>query len=129
VARVLSADWVFVLQQVGGRNLQSLFDAFGWGTNAGMWARDDPPLRTGSELAEEARAAGLHVVRVDEYEVPYALLDLESLVFTLKAVPFPESFDPDRHLAGVNVLLARQSARGIETTEHRELLIARRSSP
>jgi SAM-dependent methyltransferase len=126
VRRILAPAGVFVLQQVGGRNLQSLFDAFGWGSNAAMWAGDDPPLRTVSDLAREATDCGLEVVRTDEYEVSYVLLDLESLIFTLKAVPLPEQFDPERHLDGVNHLLSGGTARGIESTEHRELLIARK---
>ena len=62
----------------------------------------------------------------NEGEGVYVLCDLDSLVFTLKAVPLPESFDPARHCAGVNRLLRERSERGVETTEHRELLAARK---
>jgi hypothetical protein len=50
--------------------------------------------------------------------------DIESLIFYLKAPVFPEPFDPDRHLDGVNHLLTQHSTpRGIRLNEHRELLI------
>lgn len=125
VARVLRPGGRLVCQQVGPRNAQSLFDAFGWGSNWDQFQSDPIPPRTFGDLASAFVAAGMTIERQDEYEGPYAFADLDSLVFFLKAAPFPEDFDPDRHLEGVNRLLAQShGGRGIMTTEHRELLVA-----
>lgn len=127
VARLLRSGGVFITQQVGPRNTQSIFDAFGWGSNWLQFAQDDPPPRRCKDLAGDFRALGCVVERVEEYEVGYAFLDLDSLVFFLKSAPMPEAFDPARHVDGVNRLLAGSlSDRGVETTEHRELLVVRR---
>lgn len=127
VTRLLRPGGAFVTQQVGPRNTQSIFDAFGWGSNWLQFAQDDPPPRRCEDLAGDFRTLGCVVERVEEYEVGYAFLDLDSLVFFLKSAPMPEDFDPARHVDGVNRLLAGSlSDRGIETTEHRELLVVRR---
>jgi len=66
-------------------------------------------------------------LRAEEYEVEYALADIDSLVFILKYLPFPEPFDPLCHVDGVNRLLAEcADERGVKTTEHRGLLVARK---
>jgi len=50
---------------------------------------------------------------------------MESFVFWLKAVPMP--FDPELHWREVREIVASYgSSRGIETNEHRELLIVRK---
>ena len=60
-----------------------------------------------------------------EYDVRYLLSDLDSFVFFIKAIPLPERFDPDVHGAAVNRAIAGYgSPRGIQTNEHRYLLIA-----
>jgi SAM-dependent methyltransferase len=124
VVRVLRPGGVFVSQQVGPRNTQSIFDAFGWGSNWDQFANDDPPPTRCVDLAAHFERLGCRIDRVDEYEVGYAFEDLDSLVFFLKAAPMPDEFDPATHVAGVNRLLANNlSERGIETTEHRELLV------
>lgn len=128
-ARVLEPGGLLIVQQVGGRNNQSIFDAFDWGTNEQQWAATDRPLLPIEALAAGATEAGLEVRRADEYEVEYVFLDLDSLVSHLKAAPFPEPFDPERHLQGVNRLPSGRSARGIETTEHREILVAQKPRP
>ena len=124
VARILRLGGRFVMQQVGGRNAQSLFDAFGWGSNWDQFRTDPVPPRTCEELAGQFTDLGMTVERIEEYQGRYTFLDLDSLVFFLKAAPFPENFDPDHHLDGVNRLLSTAvSDLGIETTEHRELLV------
>jgi SAM-dependent methyltransferase len=128
IVRGLAPGGAFVTQQVGPRNMQSIFDAFEWGSNWDQFADDDLPPRTCAELADEFESLGCRVQRLEEYEVGYAIADIESLVFTLKAVPFPESFDPHRHVGPINQLLQHQASdRGVETTEHRELLVIHKS--
>ena len=78
-------------------------------------------------LSEHFRQAGCAVVALGEYDVGFSFLDLASLIVFLKAAPFPEEFDPERHWRGVNRLLAdRRTPPGIATNEHRELLIVRK---
>jgi SAM-dependent methyltransferase len=127
VVRVLRPGGVYLYQQVGARNTQSLFDAFGWGSNWDQFAADAIPPRDRHVLAGEFETLGCRVVRSEEYQVGYAFHDLDSLVFFLCNAPFPERFDPERHVDGINWLLEHHaSRRGIETTEHRELLIVER---
>jgi SAM-dependent methyltransferase len=132
IAPVLRPGGYFVCQGVGERNTQSVFDAFEWGSNGGMWRRyhaargephDDPDT-----LAAEFEAAGCAVVARGTYDVGYYFADLESLVFWLKAVPLPEDFDPARHWQGVRRLVRDNwTTRGVRTNEHRELLVARKA--
>lgn len=50
-----------------------------------------------------------------------------SVLFWLKALPVPEPLDAEKHWQGVNRIIERHSTqRGIETNEHRELLMARK---
>jgi SAM-dependent methyltransferase len=128
VARVLRPGGVYVNQGVGARNTQSLFDALGWGSNWEQFSDDALPPRDRHVLAAEFEAFNCRTLRIDEYEVGHAFADVESLIFFLQNAPFPNRFDPDRHVDNINTLLEHhRSERGIETTEHRELLIVERS--
>jgi len=52
---------------------------------------------------------------------------VESFVFWLKSVPIPEPFDVEKHWRGINRFIEKNGTdRGIETNEHRELLIVRK---
>jgi SAM-dependent methyltransferase len=130
VARALRPGGVFITQQVGRRNTQAIFDAFGWGSNA-FWEererRRGHTLQTTAYLVEVFPRLGCRVEARAEYDVPWFIKDVQSLVFFLTAPVWPEDFDPDRHAPGVARLLAeRITPRGIETNEHRELLIVRK---
>jgi hypothetical protein len=62
-----------------------------------------------------------------EYDVRYWFCDVESLVFWHMAIPLPEDFDVERHWQEVDYIIANYTTpRGIETNEHRELLIAQK---
>ena len=53
----------------------------------------------------------------------------ELLVFHLKAAPWPEPFDPERHwLPLARLVDTHRTPRGIETNEHRTLLVVRKAS-
>jgi SAM-dependent methyltransferase len=123
VVRVLRLNGFFITQQVGSRNTLNVLTAFGWGPESfgeGWW--QEMPA-----LAEEFRQNGCAVIARAEYDVRYWFRDLESLVFWLKSVPLPEEFDVERHWQGVSEIIRRYSTpEGIETNEHRELLIAQR---
>jgi hypothetical protein len=67
------------------------------------------------------------VVARAEYDVGYYFLDVESFVFWLKAAPLPEDFDVEKHWQQVNQFIKEyRTPRGIETNEHRELLIVQK---
>jgi SAM-dependent methyltransferase len=131
VARVLRPGGYFVTQGVGERNTQSVFDAFGWGSNGEMWRREalarGRPYLDGDAYVAAFEAAGCAVVARGTYDVGYYFEELASLVFWLKAVPLPEELDPARHWRGVRRLVRDNwSRRGVRTNEHRELLVARK---
>jgi SAM-dependent methyltransferase len=130
VARVLRPGGYFVTQQVGGRNTRSVIEAFGWAPAGTRWAAEQeqtrPPQDPAGLTAPFARA-GCTVVATGEYDVRYFYRDVESLVFHLKAAPWPEPFDPERHWRPLAAFVeSHHTARGIETNEHRTLLIVRK---
>jgi len=123
VVRVLCPGGLFITQQVASRNTGNLLEAFGWTPESfgeDWWQ----PV---AELATAFEGAGCQVDVRAEYDVRYWFLDVPSLLFWLVAVPLPEPFDLDRHWHGVNRILDRYTTdQGIETNEHRELLIVRK---
>jgi SAM-dependent methyltransferase len=101
VLRVLTPEGIYVTQQVGARSFQSIFDAFGWGSNGEFWRREF--AESGEQLWDvETMAAvyeeeGCEIVRREEADVDYEYRDEESLAFWLANAPLPERADPDRH--------------------------------
>ena len=131
VVRVLRSGGYFITQQVGGRNTQNVFDAFGWGSNGEYWRRffaeRGMPFQDVTMLRKLFPEVGCRIVTYDEYNARYYFEDVESLIFWLKWSPLPEDLDPDRHYRQVNELIEHyRTARGIETNEHRELLIVQK---
>ena len=131
IVRVLRPDGIFITQQVGGRNTQNIFSAFGWRSNGEYWSkywrgRGFFPQDVAT-LSESFRQAGCTVIARAEYDVGYYFLDVESFVFWLKAAPLPEDFDVEKHWQQVDQLIKEyRTPRGIETNEHRELLIVQK---
>jgi SAM-dependent methyltransferase len=125
-ARVLRPRGYFVTQQVANRNTLNILKAFGWtpaSFGEGWWQ----PVE---ELAAAFEQSGCRVAAKAEYDVRYWFCDVESLVFWLKSAPLPEPFDVDKHWEGVNRILQEHSTEhGIETNEHRELLIVEKQKP
>lgn len=121
--RVLQPDGYFVTQQVARRNTLNVLQAFGWTPESfgeGWWQ----PV---GSFAAEFERLGCRVVAQAEYDVRYWFCDVESLVFWLKAVLLPEPFDMEKHWRGVKRIVETHSTqRGIETNEHRELLIVQK---
>ncbi len=131
IIRVLKPGGYFITQQVGGRNTQSIFDVFDWGSNGEYWQKffteRGMTFRTCAELRGVFEAVGCRVTTYGEYDVRYFFRDVESVVFWLLWSPLPERLDPTRHAGAVTQLIEEyQTSRGIETNEHRELLIARK---
>jgi len=121
--RVLRSGGRFFTQQVGRRNAQTILHAFGWTPDSfpdGWWQPIGP-------VSDAFATAGCHVEAVAEYDVRYWFQDVPSLVFWLKSVPLPDTFDPAQHWRTVNEIIERHTTlHGIETNEHREMLIVRK---
>ena len=68
------------------------------------------------------------VVARGDYDVPYYVHDVSSLLFWLRALDLPVGgFHIERHWRQVARLIREYStARGIQTNEHRTLLVLRR---
>lgn len=136
VVRVLRPGGYFITQQVSGRNAQSIFDAFGWGSNEQHWLRffahergeDFRELQVRG-LLRSLPAAGCTVIAQGEYDVRTYFQDEEDLIFYLLWSPLPEKLDPDRHYREITRLLEEhRTPRGIESNEHREFLVARKET-
>ncbi len=130
IVRVLCPDGVFITQQVGARNTRNITTVFDCGVD-GVYAEnpeqdEEPPDR--ESLAESFRSYGCEVVATGEYDVRYFFRDVESFIFWLKAIPMPEDFDMEMHGRQVAQIIDRYTTpRGIQTNEHRELLIVRKA--
>ena len=124
--RVLQPGGYFVTQQVGARNAQNICALFGCGVGGeyavGLFQELDA-------LAGAFRQLGCRVVCAAEYDVRYWFLDVESLLFWFQAIPIPEDFDIETHWRQVDHVIAEYSTpQGVETNEHRELLIVQRAA-
>lgn len=133
IVRVLKPGEYFITQQVGGRNTQNIFDVFAWDSNGEYWRRffaeRNMTFHDVSALVELFPRAGCEIVAQCAYNVRYYFKDPVSLVFWLKWSPLPEDLIPERHAEPISRLIAQYSTpRGIETNEHRELLVVRRSA-
>lgn len=123
IVRVLRPGGYFITQLVGQRTSLNFLDAFGW-TPASFgpdW------WQTVAELAHQFRAHGCHILTQAEYDVPYWFKDVESFIFWLMSVPWPETIKLEKHWQNINrILETAQTNRGIETNEHRGLLIVQK---
>ena len=123
VLRVLRPGGYFITQMVGKRTSLNFLDAFGW-TPASFgpdW------WQTVAELAKQFRAHDCHIIAQAEYDVPYWFQDVESFMFFLMSVPWPETIELEKHWQNINhILETYQTDQGIETNEHRGLLIVRK---
>ncbi len=125
VTRVLRPGGVFITQQVGPRNAQNICSLFGCGPG-GEYEAD--PSQALPQLVQVFKDHGCRVICRAEYDVRYWFLDTQSLIFWHKAVPIPADFDIDKHWQQVeHIITAYRTPRGIETNEHRELLIVQKA--
>lgn len=123
VMRVLRPGGVYVAQHPGSHICQSIFDAFGWGSNGEFWRRvyaeEGRPFWNIAACARAYSEAGWTIARRDEAYVEQEFLDDESLAFWLLNAPLPEKVDPDKH-KDVLATLDRK------TNWHSELLVVER---
>jgi len=123
IVRVLRSDGVFMTQQVGRRNTQNILAAFGWRPESygEDWWQEMPTL------VEQFQQNGCAIIARAEYDVRYRFRDIESLVFWLKSIPLPEDFNIENHWRQVaQIITEYRKPKGIETNEHRELLIVQK---
>jgi SAM-dependent methyltransferase len=123
IVRVLRKRGYFITQMVGQQSSKNILDAFGWTPSSfgpDWW-------QTVDQLADEFLLHGCRIVAQAEYNVPYWFLDLESFMFWLLSVPWPEEIELEKHWQNINRFLeTSQTERGIETNEHRGLLIVQK---
>ena len=123
VVRVLRSGGYFITQMVGHRSSLNLLDAFGWtpaSFGSDWW-------QTVSELADQFRQQGCHIIAQAEYDIPYWFQDIESFIFWMRAVPWPDKIELEKHWQNINQILeTAQTERGIESNEHRGLLVVKK---
>ena len=123
IVRVLRPSGYFITQTVGKRSSLNFLDAFGW-TPASFgpdW------WQSVAELADQFRVHDCSTIAQAEYDVPYWFKDVESFMFWFMAVPWPETIELDKHWQNINRILETcQAEQGIETNEHRGLLIVQK---
>ena len=79
------------------------------------------------ELAQQFRENECHIVVQGEYDAGYWFKDLDSLVFWMLSVPWPEDIQLEKHWQNINQILEPSTTnRDIETNEHRGLLIVQK---
>lgn len=124
IVRVLRPGGYFITQTVGQRSSLNLLNTFDW-TPANFGPDWWQPVAT---LADEFRSYGCHIIAEAEYDIPYWFLDVGSFLFWLLAVPWPETIELDKHWQYINKILETcQTERGIQTNEHRGLLIVQKT--
>jgi SAM-dependent methyltransferase len=123
--RVLRSGGYFITQQVGGGNTRNICTLFSCGPGGERgWDTEEQDVVS---LARDFEQLGCRVICTAEYDVGYWFLDVESLIFWHKAIPIPEDFDIETHWRQIDQIIVDYSApRGIETNEHRQLLIVQK---
>jgi SAM-dependent methyltransferase len=122
--RVLRPQGFFITQQVGARNAQNICALFGC-EPGGEYESD--PSQDVAALTKAFQQNGCTLIARAEYNVRYRFCDVESFVFWLKAIPLPQDLDLNKHWRQVSRAITEyRTPRGIETNEHRELLIAQK---
>ena len=122
--RVLRSGGVFVTEQVGPNSTRNICAMLGC-TSGGAY--DSDATQALDALVEAFRLSGCAITARAEYDVPYWFMDVDSLVFWLKAVPVPEDFQVDKHWEQVQRIVTEFGTDdGIETNDNRELLIVRK---
>lgn len=126
VDHVTKPGGYFICQGVGARNMENIRLTF----QTGSATQYDEHQRAVRCTLHES---GWEIVAEGEYNVRYRVLDLPSLLFWFSAIAganeVPSDFTIDRHHGAINEIIRRYgSDRGVETNEHRTLLIARKTA-
>ena len=123
ILRVLQPDGYFITQMVGKRSSKNFLEAFGW-TSDSFGSDWWQPV---GELAEQFQEKGCRIVAQGEYDVRYWFKDIASLMFWMMSIPWPEEVELEKHWQNINQILETSTTSvGIETNEHRGLLIVQK---
>lgn len=122
--RVTKPGGVFISQGIGSRNMANIRQAFNTGSEALYEHAHQSFL---SDLARK----GWRLVAEGHYDVHYWVKDVPSLVFWFQAIAgtnaVPNDFSIATHHGVINALIRQfGSPRGLETNEHRTLVIAQK---
>lgn len=123
IVRVLRPGGYFITQMVGKRSSKNILEAFGWtpdsfGTD--WWQ----PV---GELAQQFQEKGCRIVAQGEYDVSCWFEDMASFLFWMMSIPWPEEIEMEKHWQNINrILETSTTSRGIESNEHRGLLIVQK---
>lgn len=123
ILRVLRSGGYFVTQMVGKRSSKNFLEAFGWTSDSfgNDWWQ---PV---CELAEQFQEKGCRIVAQGEYDVRYWFKDIASFMFWMMSIPWPEKIELEKHWQNINQILETSTTSlGIETNEHRGLLIVQK---
>ena len=91
------------------------------------WMASDGNRERYAEYHRNRHLRATYGITQAEYDVPYWFQDLESFMFWLMSVPWPEEIELQKHWQAINqVLETSWTERGIETNEHRGLLIVQK---
>lgn len=123
IVQVLQPGGYFITQMVGKRTSKNFLEAFGWTSDSfgpDWW-------QLVGELAPQFQEKGCHIVAQGEYDVKYWFKDMSSFMFWIMSVPWPEDIELEKHWQNINRILETSTTnRGIETNEHRGLLIVQK---
>ena len=123
VLRVLRPGGYFITQTVGPRSSLKQLHGFGWTPESygpDWW-------QTVDMLEEAFKAHGCQIIAKAEYDTPLWYKDVESLLFWIMSIPWPENVTLETHWEGINrVIETCWTERGFESNEHRGLLIVRK---
>ena len=123
IMRVLRPGGYFITQIVGKYTENNFLEAFGWeraSSGPDWWQTID-------EIAEQFRNHDCRILAQAEYNVPYWFQDVESFMFFIMSVPWPETLELEKHWQAINRILEMyQTEKGIETNEQRGLLIVQK---
>lgn len=123
IVRVLRPGGYFITQMVGKRSSKNILEAFGWTSDSfgtDWWQ----PV---GELAQQFQEKGCRIIAQGEYDVRYWFKDIPSFMFWIMSVPWPEKVEAEKHWQIINGILKTSTTnRGIETNEHRGLLIVQK---
>lgn len=122
--RVTKPGGVFISQGIGSRNMANIRQAF----NTGSAAHYEDDHRT---FLSDLAGRGWRLVAEGHYDVRYWVKDVPSLVFWFQAIAganeVPADFSIATHHGVINALIRQfGSPRGLETNEHRTLVIAQK---
>lgn len=123
--RVTKPGGMFISQGIGSWNMANICQAFNPGSAAHHYEDDHQSFL--SDLA----GRGWRLVAEGHYDVRYWVKDVPSLVFWFQAIAganeVPGDFSIPTHHGVVNALIQQfGSPRGLETNEHRTLVIAQK---